>query len=64
MTVRMDQGISYWRAATISNARKVATWFDFTKANIDDQVKSVVEMSLPIEGGALPTELFIKVRSN
>lgn len=64
MTVRMDQGISYWRAATISNARKVATWFDFTKADIDDQVKSVVEMSLPIEGGALPTELFIKVRSN
>lgn len=64
MTVRMDQGISYWRAATISNARKVVTWFDFTKADTDDQVRSVVEMALPIEGGALPTELFIKVRSN
>lgn len=64
LTIRMDQGVSYWRAATTSNARKVATWFDFTKASIDDQVKSVVEMSLPIEGGALPTELFIKVRPN
>lgn len=62
LTIRMDQGVSYWRVPSVTGAKKVATWFDFTRTSIDDQVRSIVEMTVPIEGGALPTELFVKLR--
>ena len=62
LTVRMDQGVSYWRVSSSTTGRKVPTWFNFSSGTIDDQVSAVVEMTVPIEGSSLPTELFVKLR--
>ncbi|CAB1369121.1 DEAD/DEAH box helicase [Denitratisoma oestradiolicum] len=62
LTVRMDQGVSYWRVVQCTGPKKFPTWFDFSRSNVDDQVKAIVEMTVPIEGGALPTEIFVKLR--
>lgn len=62
LTVRMDQGVSYWRVPQATGPKKFTTWFDFSRSSVDNQAKAIVEMTLPIEGGALPTEIFVKLR--
>jgi len=61
LTVRLDQGVSYWRVPASSGARRFPVAFDFTRAE-QEQVQAVVDMSIDVEGGALPTELFVKLR--
>jgi DEAD/DEAH box helicase domain-containing protein len=61
LTVRLDQGVSYWRVPALSGSRQPPVAFDFTKP-ANDQIREVVEMRVPVEGGALPTELFVKLR--
>lgn len=61
LTVRLDQGVSYWRVPALSGARQPPVAFDFTKS-ANAQIREVVEMRVAVEGGALPTELFVKLR--
>jgi DEAD/DEAH box helicase domain-containing protein len=61
LSVRLDQGVSYWRVPVLSGARQPPVGFDFTKS-AKDQIRDVVEMRVAVEGGALPTELFVKLR--
>lgn len=62
LSVRMDQGVSYWRTPSSGGHKLFPIWFDFNSTSIEDQVKMVVHMKAKIEGGALPTELFVKLR--
>ncbi len=71
LTVRLDQGVSYWRVISPAHSpKKFSTWFEFgptgtaglEPTRIEEQAKRVAEMVVIIEGGALPTELFVKIR--
>ena len=72
LVVRLDQGVSYWRVISPSRSSKTfSTWFDFgptgaaglSPSRIEEQARRVAEMAVAIEGGALPTEMFVKVRA-
>lgn len=60
LTLRLDQGVSYWRAAMTHH--RSASHFDLNVDAPELQAHKLVELSLNIEGGQLPTQLFIKVR--
>ena len=62
LSVRMDQGVGYWRVPTSGGTKQFSIWFDFSSATLQDQIRTVVDMKVPIEGGSLPTELFVKLR--
>jgi hypothetical protein len=71
LIVRLDQGVSYWRVSSPAHSpKKFSTWFDFgptgtvglEPTRIEEQAKRVAEMAVVIEGGALPTEMFVKIR--
>ncbi len=62
LSVRMDQGVSYWRVPSSGGPKQFSIWFDFSGTSLKDQIRTVVEMKVPIEGGSLPTELFVKLR--
>jgi len=62
LSVRMDQGVSYWRVPSGGGAKQFSVWFDFGGTSLKDQIRTVAEMKVPIEGGSLPTELFVKLR--
>lgn len=58
--IRLDQGVSYWRAAT-SNHRD-ASYFSFQRVTTETQAERVAELRLKVEGGQLPTQIFVKTR--
>ena len=60
LTVRLDQGFSYWRVARSSNHR--SSWFDFSEDDVNEQLARVVASEVKVEGGNLPTQLFLKLR--
>ncbi|UBU61501.1 DEAD/DEAH box helicase [Acidithiobacillus ferrooxidans] len=60
LTVRLDQGISYWRTA-YNNVRQ-AGHFDLHNNETQSQGQSLAELRIDIEGSQLPTQLFLKVR--
>lgn len=60
LTLRFDQGVSYWRSA-YSNARNI-TYFDLNSEDSERQGERLAELILDIEGGNMPTQLFVKVR--
>jgi len=62
LSVRMDQGVSYWRVPSSGSPKQFSIWFDFSGKSLKDQVTTVVDMKVPIEGGSLPTEIFVKLR--
>lgn len=73
LTVRLDQGVSYWRVSSPTHSsKKFSTWFEFGPTGavglehdrIEDQARRVAEMKVLVEGGVLPTEIFVKVRTN
>jgi ATP-dependent helicase YprA (DUF1998 family) len=59
LTVRFDQGVSYWRAH--ANSRN-ACYFDLGAGNADMRGKQLAELAIGIKGAHLPTQLFVKVR--
>jgi hypothetical protein len=59
VTVRLDQGVSYWRVAH-SRGHAVG-YFDF-KGSVAAQAEKLSQLSVNIVGADLPTELFVKVR--
>ncbi|MCH8542945.1 MAG: DEAD/DEAH box helicase [Alcanivorax sp.] len=60
LTVRLDQGISYWRCGRSASAHQ--TFFDVDGRNIDAQVQQLAHLNVPVEGGTMPTQLFVKLR--
>ncbi len=60
LTLRLDQGVSYWRASYANS--KQATYFDTSDNNFAEIGKHLAEISICIEGSALPTQMFSKVR--
>ncbi|MGK2870735.1 MAG: DEAD/DEAH box helicase [Alphaproteobacteria bacterium] len=62
LTLRLDQGVSYWRAAR-SNGRQ-ACYFDLSAGDTGSQGKQLARLAVDIEGGPLPTQLFVKVRQS
>jgi hypothetical protein len=60
LTLRLDQGVSYWRSAH-TNSRPACS-FDFRIADAQVQGKRLAELAISIEGAMLPTQLFLKVR--
>src|SRR6266850_4971331 len=62
--LRLDQGVSYWRVPSQSqSAKRFSSRFEFAHSTIEAQANQVTEMNVPMEGGAMPTELFVKVRN-
>ena len=62
LTLRLDQGVSYWRLSSWSKAGAKGTWFDFANQNAATQAKAVREMEVWIEGQIAPTQVFAKLR--
>jgi hypothetical protein len=60
LSLRFDQGVSYWRASTGPSNRS-ANRFDFN-LNPADQGRMIAEMPVQVEGATWPTEIFAKVR--
>ncbi len=60
LTLRFDQGVSYWRSAYSNNRH--ACYFDLNEGAFDQQGTRLAELVLDIEGAVLPTQLFVKVR--
>jgi hypothetical protein len=65
LTLRFDQGVSYWRVPGLSARGKVNVAFNFEAERAEelaDQIKRLAELSLPVEGAQHPTEIFAKAR--
>jgi hypothetical protein len=62
--VRLDQGVSYWRVPSQSQSLKRLPFQFGFGLTIEGQARHITEMNVPIEGGAMPTELFVKVRDH
>lgn len=62
LTVRLDQGVSYWRAPASGPGQKSAIRFEFGLDDPEEQGRRLAEMNLLTEGAQHPTELFVKVR--
>jgi hypothetical protein len=65
LTIRLDQGVSYWRVPGLSAGRRVNVSFSFADGNAEElanQIKRVAELSVPIEGAQHPTEIFARAR--
>lgn len=61
LTVRLDQGVSYWRAVASGQGGRASLIFDFG-LDPEDQGRRVAEMVVNVEGALHPTEVFAKVR--
>ena len=60
LTVRFDQGVSYWRASSAN--RREACFLDLNARDDETTGKALADLALRIEGNVLPTQLFVKVR--
>ena len=60
ITVRFDQGVSYWRSAYKNPGHQ--TYFDLFSQNIDEQCSRLATLDIAIEGGMMPTFLFVKTK--
>ena len=60
LTVRLDQGVSYWRSAH-SNTRQDND-LNLNNETIESQAKHLAELAIDIEGSMLPTQIFLKIR--
>ena len=63
LAVRLDQGVSYWRAAAWSKAGANSSWFDFANPIATTQANAIRAMDVWIEGQTLPTLVFAKART-
>ena len=59
ITVRLDQGISYWKAAWAARSEMIT--YDF---NADDVSQSnyLLNLNINVEGREMPTQIFLKIR--
>lgn len=59
LTVRLDQGVSYWRAVS---SRYDKPYFDFTESDPSMQGKEIACLAVDIEASPFPTHVFTKIR--
>ena len=59
MTIRFDQGVSYWRISRSTEYRK--RLFDFSERNPEQQARQLLKCTAFLEGGDFPTQLFVKM---
>lgn len=63
LSLRLDQGVSYWRAETAVGKAYHTPWrFDFHQ-NVDTQATAIAEMKVRVEGALHPTQVFVKCRA-
>ncbi|WP_243367384.1 DEAD/DEAH box helicase [Fundidesulfovibrio soli] len=62
LSLRFDQGVSYWRASS-GSVNRLASRFNF---DLDpaEQGEIIADMQVHVEGNKWPTEIFTKVRSS
>lgn len=63
LSLRFDQGVSYWRANSWSQSGSKGAWFDFGNPNPNIQAERVKSLDLQIEGQFAPTQIFAVVRN-
>jgi len=59
LTIRLDQGVGYWRVGHMSDRQ--LSRFDFHQSPTNQAVH-LAELGIPVEGRELPTQLFLKLR--
>lgn len=57
--VRLDQGVSYWRAAWALRSEMIA--YNFTASDILQRDR-LLNLNIDVQGAELPTQFFIKIR--
>ena len=60
VTVRFDQGVSYWRSASKNPTHQ--TYFDLFSEDVDVQSSWLAQLNVAVEGGVTPTFLFVKTQ--
>ena len=60
VTVRFDQGVSYWRSAHKNPIHK--TYFDLFSEDFDVQSSCLAELNITVVGRVIPTYLFVKAQ--
>ena len=60
LTVRLDQGVSYWRA--VSTRQGLRPYFDFRESGASILGEEVAGLTIDIEASPYPTHVFTKVR--
>jgi DEAD/DEAH box helicase domain-containing protein len=61
-TLRLDQGVGYWRVASGTKVGEKNTWFDFENLSIQAQAKLIMGLQVRIGGHTAPTYIFAKLR--
>lgn len=60
LTIRFDQGVSYWRSS-YTNSKQV-TSFNVGLNDAESQGARLAQLAINLEGSLMPTQLFVKVR--
>ncbi len=63
LSLRFDQGMSYWRVGSWSKPGSKGAWFDFGNSNPNEQADRVKSLAVEIEGQLAPTQLFAAVKN-
>lgn len=61
VSVRLDQGVSYWRVSTTAQRYNAPWRYDFN-LEASEQAQKISEMNVHVEGANHPTVIFIKSR--
>lgn len=61
LSLRLDQGVSYWRAYS-GRGQRATCHFDFDLDSVE-QGRRIAQLQVQVEGGGWPTEIFVKVRT-
>jgi hypothetical protein len=64
LSLRFDQGMSYWRVGSWSHSGSKGSWFDFGNTNPNVQAVRIKNLDLQLEGQLAPTQVFAVVRNN
>lgn len=62
LTIRLDQGVSYWRLRPNSYRQSASPYFDFELPEAEQAKQILALKDIEIQGANMPTELFIKIR--
>lgn len=62
ITIRFDQGVSYWRLKNNNYRQTISPYFDFDLPEVEQARKILALKDIEIQGANMPTEIFIKTR--
>jgi hypothetical protein len=64
LSLRFDQGVSYWRSGSWSPSGSKGSWFDFGNPDPNTQADRVKSLDLQVEGQFASTQIFAAVRND